>query len=249
MNVQYAIKNDEIYILEVNPRASRTIPFISKSIDVPLAKLATKVMAGKTLKELGFTKEITPKHISVKESVFPFARFPGVDIILGPEMKSTGEVMGIDYDFGNAFVKSQIAAGQILPKSGTVFISVKDRDKDKIIEMAKKIQKMKFKLIATEGTAAHLKEANVKVKRVYKLHEGRPHIVDLIKSDEIDLVINTPSGKGPKEDEIKIRTSALLHKVPVITTVPGALASVSGIEALKKGKLKIKALQDYNKKK
>jgi carbamoyl-phosphate synthase large subunit len=249
MNVQYAIKNDEIYILEVNPRASRTIPFISKSIDVPLAKLATKVMAGKTLKELGFTKERTPKHISVKESVFPFARFPGVDIILGPEMKSTGEVMGIDYDFGNAFVKSQIAAGQILPKSGTVFISVKDRDKDKIIEMAKKIQKMKFKLIATEGTAAHLKEANVKVKRVYKLHEGRPHIVDLIKSDEIDLVINTPSGKGPKEDEIKIRTSALLHKVPVITTVPGALASVSGIEALKKGKLKIKALQDYNKKK
>jgi carbamoyl-phosphate synthase large subunit len=249
MNVQYAIKNDEIYILEVNPRASRTIPFISKSIGVPLAKLATKVMAGKTLKELGFTKEITPKHISVKESVFPFARFPGVDIILGPEMKSTGEVMGIDYDFGNAFVKSQIAAGQILPKSGTVFISVKDRDKDKIIEAAKKIQKMKFKLIATEGTAAYLKEAGLKVKRVYKLHEGRPHIVDLIKSDEIDLVINTPSGKGPKEDEIKIRTSALLHKVPVITTIPGAVASVSGIEALKKGKLKIKALQDYNKKK
>jgi carbamoyl-phosphate synthase large subunit len=249
MNVQYAIKNNEIYILEVNPRASRTIPFISKSIGVPLAKLATKVMVGMSLKELGFTKDITPKHISVKESVFPFARFPGVDIILGPEMKSTGEVMGIDYDFGNAFVKSQIAAGQILPKKGRVFISVKDKDKDKIVETAKKLEKLGFKLVATEGTAASLKNAGVKVKRVYKLHEGRPHIVDLIKSDEIDLVINTPSGKGPKEDEVKIRTSALLHKVPVITTIPGAVASVSGIEALKKGKLKIKALQDYNKKK
>lgn len=249
MNVQYAIKNNEIYILEVNPRASRTIPFISKSIGIPLAKLATKVMVGKSLKELGFTKDKTPKHVSVKESVFPFARFPGVDIILGPEMKSTGEVMGIDYDFGNAFIKSQIAAGQILPKKGKVFISVKDRDKSKIIETAKKLQKLGFKLVATEGTALSLKESGIKVKRVFKLHEGRPHIVDLIKSDEIDLVINTPSGKGPKEDEVKIRTSALLHKIPVITTVPGAVASVSGIEALKKGKLKIKALQDYNKKK
>ena len=247
MNVQYAIKDDEIYILEVNPRASRTIPFISKSIGIPLAKLATKVMVGVSLKELGFTKDITPKHISVKESVFPFMRFPGVDIILGPEMKSTGEVMGIDYDFGKAFIKSQIAAGQILPKKGTVFISVKDKDKNKLTDAAKKLQKLGFKLIATRGTAVSLKEAGVKVKRVYKLHEGRPHIVDLIKSDEINLVINTPSGKGPKEDEIKIRTSALSHKIPVITTVPGAIASVSGIEALKKGKLKIKALQDYNK--
>ncbi len=249
MNVQYAIKNNEIYIIEVNPRASRTIPFISKSIGIPLAKLATKVMVGMSLKELGFTKDVTPKHISVKESVFPFARFPGVDIILGPEMKSTGEVMGIDYDFGNAFMKSQIAAGQILPKKGNVFISVKDKDKIKIIDTAKKLQKLGFKLVATQGTACSLKEAGVKVKRVYKLHEGRPHVVDLIKSDEINLVINTPSGKGPKEDEVKIRTSALLHKIPVITTVPGAVASVSGIEALKKGKLKIKALQDYNKKK
>lgn len=248
MNVQYAVKNGKTYILEVNPRASRTVPFISKSIGVPLAKLATKVMAGLTLKELGFTKEIVPKHISVKESVFPFTRFPGVDIILGPEMKSTGEVMGIDYDFGKAYVKSQIAAGQNLPTKGTVFISVKDKDKSRIIDFSRKLDKMNFKLVATIGTAKTLSDNKIKVKKVYKIHEGRPNVVDMIKSNEINLVINTPSGKESKEDEIKIRSSAVMHNIPCITTIPGALASISGMESLKKSKLEVKALQDYHKK-
>jgi carbamoyl-phosphate synthase large subunit len=248
MNVQYAVKNGKIYVLEVNPRASRTIPLVSKAIGVPLAKLATKVMAGLTLSELGFTNQIIPEHISVKESVFPFSRFPGVDIILGPEMKSTGEVMGIDKSFGRAYVKSQISAGQILPTEGTIFISVKDQDKPKIIPVARKLQKMKFKLIATKGTAEFLSKNNIKIEKVFKLHEGRPHIVDLIKSNEINLVINTPGGKGPKEDEIKIRTNALMHRLPCITTVPGATASVNGIEALRKKKLSILSLQEYHKK-
>ena len=247
MNVQYAIKDGKIYVLEVNPRASRTIPFVSKAIGVPLAKLATKVMVGYNLEELGFTKEVLPKYTCVKESVFPFTRFPGVDIILGPEMKSTGEVMGIDSDFGRAYVKSQIAAGQILPTEGSVFISVKDKDKPRVIPVARKLQDMGFKLLATKGTAESLSKGNINVKPVHKLHEGRPHVVDMIKSDEIHLIINTPSGKGPKEDEIKIRTSAILHKIPCITTIPGALASVNGIESLRKKRLEVKSLQDYHK--
>lgn len=247
MNVQYAIKDNRLYVLEVNPRASRTIPFVSKAIGVPLAKLATQVMVGYSLKQLGFTKEITPKHISIKESVFPFARFPGVDIILGPEMRSTGEVMGIDYDFGKAYAKSQIAAGQILPLEGSVFMSVKDRDKARVETTAKKLDKLGFTLIATQGTADFLSSKGISVKKVYKLHEGRPHVIDMIKSDQIDLVINTPSGKGPREDEVKIRTSALLHRIPCITTVPGAVASVNGISALKKGALNVKSLQSYQK--
>ncbi len=249
MNVQCAVKDGKIYILEVNPRASRTIPFVSKAIGIPLAKLATKVMVGYSLEELGFRKEVIPEYVSVKESVFPFTRFPGVDIILKPEMKSTGEVMGIDQDFGRAYIKSQIAAGQILPTKGVIFISVKDKDKPKVTPIARKLQEMGFKLIATKGTAEYLSKNNVKVKSVHKLHEGRPHIVDMIKGDEIDLVINTPGGKGPKEDEVKIRNNALMHKVPCITTIPGAFASVNGIESLRKKELKIKSLQDYHKNK
>jgi carbamoyl-phosphate synthase large subunit len=248
MNVQYAVKNGQIYVLEVNPRASRTIPFVSKSIGVPLAKLATKVMCGEKLEDLGFVDEIIPEHISVKESVFPFTRFLGVDIILGPEMKSTGEVMGIDEDFGKAYIKSQISAGQVLPTSGTVFISVKDKDKEKIVPVARKLKELGFKLIGTKGTAESLISNGVEIDSVYKLHEGRPHVIDLIKNDEIDLIINTPSGKGPKEDEVKIRTNAVIHRVPCITTIPGALASVNGIKSQKEGKLKVKSIQDYHKK-
>ncbi|PIU42421.1 MAG: carbamoyl phosphate synthase large subunit [Candidatus Omnitrophica bacterium CG07_land_8_20_14_0_80_42_15] len=248
MNIQYAVKNNIVYILEVNPRASRTIPFVSKAIGVPLAGLATKVMLGKTLDELGFTKEKEGKHIAVKESVFPFIRFPGVDAILGPEMKSTGEVMGIDSSFGLAYAKSQIAAGQILPKKGNVFISVKDQDKRNIVFIAKKLGDLGFHLMATSGTADVLKKNDIEVQVLPKLHEGRPNIIDLIKDGKVHLIINTPAGKVTREDEVKIRSSAILHSVPLITTISGAQASVNGIENLiKKEKLDVKPIQAYHK--
>ncbi|MFH1778917.1 MAG: carbamoyl-phosphate synthase large subunit [Candidatus Omnitrophota bacterium] len=247
MNVQYAVKNNVVYVLEVNPRASRTIPFVSKAIGVPLAKLATKVMLGKTLEELGFTKEKEIKHISVKESVFPFIRFPGVDAILGPEMRSTGEVMGIDTTFGAAYTKSQIAAGQKLPTKGNVFISVKNQDKRNIIFVAKKLADLGFKIMATSGTADALRSSDIEVKALPKLHEGqRPNIIDLIKDGKIDLIINTPAGKATKEDETKIRSQAILYGVPLITTVAGAQASVNGIENLiKRPKMHVKSIQEY----
>ncbi len=247
MNVQYAVKNDTVYVLEVNPRASRTIPFVSKAIGVPLAKLTAKVMAGKTLKELGFTKEIIPTHISIKESVFPFTRFAGVDIILGPEMKSTGEVMGIDTEFGRAFAKSQIAASASLPTKGTVFVSVKNKDKRSIIFVAKKLFDMGFDIIATEGTAKALQKSGIKVKPIKKIQEGRPNILDYIKDGKINLIINTPTtGKGPRKDEIRIRSTAVMHGIPCVTTIPGAQASVNGIEALLKGELEVTPIQEYH---
>ncbi len=247
MNVQYAIKDDVVYCLEVNPRASRTIPFVSKAIGVPLAKIAAKVMAGKSLKELGFTKEIIPSHISVKESVFPFSRFAGVDIILGPEMKSTGEVMGIDTDFGRAFAKSQLAAGQNLPLKGNIFISVKNKDKRSIVFIAKKLFDLKFNIFATEGTAKVMEKNGIKVKALKKIAEGKPNILDLIKEGKIDLIINTPSGKTPRADEVKIRSLAVSRGVPCVTTISGAQASVNGIEALMKEGLEVKSLQEYHK--
>jgi carbamoyl-phosphate synthase large subunit len=248
MNVQYAVKNDTIYVLEVNPRASRTIPFISKAIGVPLAKLAAKVMAGMKLSELGFTKEVIPEHISVKESVFPFARFSGVDIILGPEMKSTGEVMGIDADFSMAFAKSQIAAGASLPTKGTVFISVKNKDKRSIIFIAKKLSDLGFSIIATEGTAKVLKKSAIDVMPIQKIQEGRPNILDYMKNGKINLIINTPAtGKAPRKDEIRIRSTAVTQGIPCVTTIPGAQASVNAIEALLKGKLDVKPIQEYHK--
>lgn len=246
MNVQYAVKGDTVYVLEVNPRASRTIPFVSKAIGVPLAKLAAKVMAGMTLKELGFTEEIIPKHISVKESVFPFNRFPGVDIILGPEMKSTGEVMGIDVDFGRAYLKSQLAAGQNLPTKGEVFISVKDKDKNAIVPIAKRLIGLGFNIAATEGTALALENKGVKVKAIPKLAEGHPNVIDLMNKNGITLIINTPSGRIPRADEIKIRSHAIMHGIPCITTIPGAVASVNGIEVLLKNDLEVKSLQEYH---
>jgi len=247
MNVQYAIKDGKAYVLEVNPRASRTVPFVSKAIGVALAKLATKVMLGKKLKDLGFTKEIIPKHVSVKESVFPFNRFPGVDVILGPEMKSTGEVMGIDKDFGRAYIKSQIAAGQNLPKKGNVFISVRDRDKRAIVFIAKKILDLGFRIYSTSGTADALKKNGIGVKVLPKLAEGRPNVLDLMKDGKIQLVINTPSGRIPRQDEQKIRSQVVLYNIPYTTTVSGAQATVNGIETLIKKDLKVKSLQEYHK--
>ncbi len=248
LNIQYAIKNNVVYVLEVNPRASRTIPFVSKVIGTPLANLATKIMLGKTLEELGFTEEKKTDYVAVKESVFPFIRFPGVDAILGPEMKSTGEVMGIDSTFGVAYAKSQIAAGQRLPKKGNVFISVKNQDKRNIVFIAKKLADLGFKIMATSGTGDALMKNDIEVETLPKLHEGRPNIIDLIKDSKVDLIINTPAGKVTKEDEAKIRSQAILYSVPLITTIAGAQASVNGIENLiKRPEVSVKSLQEYHK--
>ena len=246
MNVQYAVKDDTVYVLEVNPRASRTAPFVSKAIGIPLAKLATKIMVGKTLKELGFTKEVIPKHISVKESVFPFNRFPGVDIILGPEMKSTGEVMGIDKDFGRAYIKSQLAAGQKIPLKGNVFISVRDTDKDAIIPIAKGLEKAGFHIYATYGTAGVLKENKIKAQPLRKVADGSPNVMDLMKEGKLQLVINTPSGRVPRQDEVKIRSLVISYNIPYTTTISGAQATLSGIQVLIKKDLSVKSLQEYH---
>ena len=245
MNVQYAVRDDTIYVFEVNPRASRTVPFVSKAIGVPLANIATKVMLGCTLEELGFTKEVKPEHVAVKQSVFPFARFPGVDAVLGPEMKSTGEVMGIDASFGVACAKSLQGAGHVLPMQGTVFISVRNADKRDIIFIAKKLEDLGFDLVATEGTAAALARHDVRVRRLQRISVGRPNVLDLIKDRVIRLIINTVSGKNPRKDEITIRTQAIANGVPLISTVSAAAAFVNGIEALKKRGLTVKSLQEY----
>jgi carbamoyl-phosphate synthase large subunit len=246
LNIQFAVKDDKVFVLEVNPRASRTIPFVSKATGVPLAKLATKVMLGKGLREVGLTHEIVPHHISVKESVFPFNRFPGVDIILGPEMKSTGEVMGIDEGFGRAFAKSQLAAGQLLPTKGTVFVSVKDADKDKVYPVVKQLHEMGFKVLATQGTYQYLKDRGIPNKPVKKIAHGRPHVIDHIKNGDIQLVINTPSGKESAGGSHNIRRAVLRHGLPYATTLSGAAAMASGIAALIKRRLTVKSLQEYH---
>lgn len=247
MNVQYAIKEDVIYCLEVNPRASRTVPFVSKTIGVPLAKLAAKVMAGKTLKELDFTQEIHPDYVAVKESVFPFIKFAGVDIILSPEMRSTGEVMGIDKDFSHAFYKSQDAASTHIPLEGKVFISTKNADKPKVIPIAKKLHELGFSIVATRGTAEVLEKNGIPSQVVTKLGEARPDIGDLIRNQEIKLIVNTPSGKGPFLDESQIRSLAVSLNIPCITTLSAARAAIKGIEAVKSDKgIGIKAIQDYH---
>lgn len=249
MNVQYAVKNGTVYILEVNPRASRTVPFVSKAIGVPLAKLAAKVMAGEKLKGLGFTKEIIPEHICVKESVLPFIKFSGIDITLGPEMKSTGEVMGIDADFSKAYAKSQLAAYQNLPVKGTVFISVKDKDKKPVVvKVARRLTELGFKIISTVGTAKFLEENKVYVRTIRRVSQGRPNLLDLISQGQVDLIINTASGKIPRQDEVRIRSSSVAFGIPVVTTLPGAQACVKGVEALKKHVLGVKPLQAYHNK-
>jgi carbamoyl-phosphate synthase large subunit len=246
MNVQFAVKGEEVYVLEVNPRASRTVPFVSKAIGVPLAKLAAKVMTGKTLRELDFTKEIVPKHYSVKEAVFPFLRYQGIDIALGPEMKSTGEVMGIDVDLGLAYAKSQMAAPPALPTRGNVFISVKDSDKKTVLPVAREFVSLGFGIIATEGTAETLAKARIPVAKVFKLREGRPNVLDRVKNGDINFIINTPSGKIPREDEVRIRNAALAQKIPIMTTLRAAQASANGIRSLQKRKLRVRSLQEYH---
>ncbi len=246
MNVQFAVKENTVYVIEVNPRASRTVPFVSKAIGVPLAKHAAKVMAGMTLEELGFTEEITPPYFSVKVPVFPFSKFTGSDILLSPEMRSTGEVMGVDEDLGFAFVKAYLAAGLKLPKHGQVFISVKNSDKRPIIPEARKLAELGYELIATDGTYRTLKNNGIPVTRVNKVHEGRPHIVDMIKNREIDVVLNTPYGKQQRVDDSNIRSSAVVAGIPVITTRAGISALVSAFAALHRGDFNVKSLQEYH---
>jgi carbamoyl-phosphate synthase large subunit len=246
MNVQYAIKDERLFVLEVNPRASRTIPFVSKATGVPLAKLATKVMLGQSLEELGLTQERLPQHISVKEAVLPFDRFPDVDVLLGPEMKSTGEVMGIASDFGAAYAKAQLGAGQILPTSGTVFISVIDNDKKTVLPVAAKYRDAGFELLATSGTSKFLQDHGIANEMINKVSVGRPHVVDAIKNGQIQLVINTSIGGETRRDGYYIRRNALKYKIPYATTLAGGMAFFTAIQALKKSEVTVKALQDYN---
>ncbi len=247
MNVQYAIKNDKLFVIEVNPRASRTIPFVSKATGIPFAKLAAKIMLGRTLEELGLTQEIVPEHISVKEAVLPFDRFPDVDTLLGPEMKSTGEVMGVDYDFGAAYAKAQEGAGIHLPETGTVFISVQKRDKNAVLSAAHNFVKLGFKIMATSGTWSFFRDNGIESGLINKVSLGRPHVVDAVKNGDIQLIINTGSGDAKKRDGFYIRQAAIKYKIPYATTVAGGVAMCKGIAALKNKKLTVKTIQEYNK--
>jgi carbamoyl-phosphate synthase large subunit len=250
MNVQYAIKDGDIYVLEVNPRASRTVPFVAKVTGIPAAKIAARIMAGESLASFKLKPQSfefsTARHIGVKEAVFPFARFgPAVDTVLGPEMKSTGEVMGIDRDYNVAFVKSQLGGGSRLPKSGTVFASVKDADKARILEPVRLLAGLGFRVLATSGTQRYLAAAGVPAVKVNKVAEGRPHIVDAIKNGEVQLVFNTTEGATALADSRSLRRAALLHKVPYYTTLSGAVAAAQGIKAYLGGDLEVCALQNY----
>ncbi len=245
INIQYAVKGNKVYILEANPRASRTVPFVSKATGLPLAKIAAKLMMGKKLRELGIKERLNLKHVAVKEVVFPFIKLPGVDPVLGPEMKSTGEVMGIDYNFGIAYYKAQLAAGMKLPTKGTVFVSVKEDDKQKILPVVKKLKEMGFTILATEGTAKFLTKNGIDAKVVLKVSQGRPNILDLIINKQVDLIINTPSGKKGKTEGYYIRRAAVDYGIPYITTVSGAMAAVKGIEAVKYT-MTIKSIQEYH---
>ncbi|MHB1346718.1 MAG: carbamoyl-phosphate synthase large subunit, partial [Candidatus Humimicrobiaceae bacterium] len=248
INIQYAVKNSTVYVIEANPRASRTIPFVSKSIKVPLAKIAARVMAGEKLKDIDFKRVDSNNldYFSIKEAVLPFNRFPETDTILGPEMKSTGEVMGIDKNFGIAFAKSQLAVNQKFPSSGTVFISVRDRDKNSMANLAKKISELQFKIITTKGTGEYLESLGIKCDKVLKIREGRPNVLDLIKNGEINFIINTPEGSEARSDGYYLRTAAALLNVPCITTISGASAAIQGIYELKlNSNINVKAIQDY----
>ena len=235
MNIQFAIKGGEIYVLEVNPRASRTVPFVSKATGIPIPKMAAKVMLGRTLDDLGLTKEPWPRHISVKESCFPFVRFPGVDIILGPEMRSTGEVMGVDKNFAMAFAKSQLAVKTVLPKTGKIFMSFADRDKDVGADLASQFHGLGFEILSTPGTAKIFREHGVPVTQVFKVQQGRPNIIDYMKNDEVGLIVNTPSGPGAHEDERKIRGEAVARGVACVTTISAARVVVQAINAMQAG--------------
>ncbi|MBD1944045.1 carbamoyl-phosphate synthase large subunit [Coleofasciculus sp. FACHB-712] len=245
MNIQFAVQGEQVYILEANPRASRTIPYVSKATGVPLAALASRIMAGATLESLDLTEEVLPRHVAVKEAVLPFEKFPGADTLLGPEMRSTGEVMGIDVDFGRAFAKAALAAGQRLPLSGTVFVSMNDRDKAAAVPVVRDLIELGFHIVATVGTRKVLREHGLEVDVVLKLHEGRPHVLDAIKNNKIQLIITTPSGEEAQADGRLIRRSALTYKIPMITTIAGAKATAAAIRALQSAPLEVKALQDY----
>ncbi|MDA0336097.1 MAG: carbamoyl-phosphate synthase large subunit, partial [bacterium] len=246
MNVQYAIHDDQVYVLEVNPRASRTVPFVSKATGMPLAKIAARVMVGQSLRQQGLTNVPTPKHISVKEAVLPFNKFPGADGILGPEMKSTGEVMGIGPTFGEAFLKAQMGAGSMLPLQGKVFISVNNRDKAGVVDVARRLHDAGFTLVATDGTRMHLEANGIPAERILKIHEGRPHVEDAIRSREVVLVINSPLDEQSQHDDLHVRRAAIMNGVPYTTTLAGATAAVAGIEAHLRTPLSVKALQDYH---
>jgi carbamoyl-phosphate synthase large subunit len=245
MNIQFAVKDGDVYLLEVNPRASRTVPFVSKATGRPLAQIAAKVMAGQSLTDLGISGEIIPDYISVKEAVFPFVKFPGVDTLLGPEMKSTGEVMGIDYDFGNAYAKSQLGAGVKLPRSGKIFISVKDADKEAILEPTRKLIAAGFSIVATKGTAEYLNQQGIVAESINKVKEGRPHCVDAIKSGEICLVFNTTMGAQSVSDSYSIRRSVIIYEIAYFTTMEGIKAGTDGILAMLRENLDVKPLQEY----
>ncbi len=244
MNIQFAVKGGEVYVLEVNPRASRTVPFVSKATGLNLAQAAARVMVGRSLENQGVTTEPIPRYVSVKEAVFPFAKFPGVDIVLGPEMRSTGEVMGIDTDFASAFAKSQLAALSRLPSRGTVFVSVAERDRQAVVPISRRLSTMGFRLIGTSGTVGTLLQHGIDVATIRKIREGRPNLLDHLANGTIDLIVNTPSGKGARTDEGRIRASAVSHGVPCITTIAGARAAVAAMERLREGKLNVYALQD-----
>jgi carbamoyl-phosphate synthase large subunit len=246
MNLQFAVQGEQVFIIEANPRASRTVPFVSKVVGTPLAQVAARVMSGKTLAELGVTAEKIPSHISVKEAVLPFNKFPGTDTILGPEMRSTGEAMGIDQDFGRAFGKSQLSANQKLPMEGTVFVSMNDRDKSAVVPIVKEFLDLGFKVIATAGTQAILQSHGLEVEAVLKLHEGRPHILDAIKNEQVQFIINTPSGSEAQADGRLIRRSALDYKVPIVTTLAGAKATAAAIKAIQREPMGVQSIQDYH---
>ncbi len=246
INIQYALLDERVYVLEVNPRASRTAPFVSKATGIPLAKVATKIIAGKTLSALGLPIEKSLNYVAVKEAVFPFSKFPEVDPLLGPEMRATGEVMGIDANFGLAFYKSQDAAGMKLPLEGVILITVSDKDKPQIVSVAKKFKELGFKIMATAGTCEYLLNRGVKTHKIFKLHESRPHIADFIKNGQINMVVNTPIGKGAKYDDSYIRKTAIRNNITYITTIAGAKAAAEGIEAVKQKSIKIKSIQEYH---
>ena len=245
MNIQFAVQGEQVYIIEANPRASRTVPFVAKATGVPLAGYAARIMSGETLAGLNYTEEVIPTHIAVKEAVLPFDKFPGTDTILGPEMRSTGEVMGIDIDFGRAYAKAALAAGQKLPLTGKVFVSMNDRDKLAVVPVVRDLIDLGFKIIATSGTQRVLEEHGLVVESVLKLHEGRPHVVDIIKNGQIQLIINTPSGEEAQADGKLIRRTALVYKIGMVTTIAGAKATTAAIKSLQSQPMEVKALQDY----
>jgi carbamoyl-phosphate synthase large subunit len=246
MNVQWAVRGPKVYILEANPRASRTVPFVSKAVGQPLAKFAARLMLGETLAQVGVKERLDPPYFSVKAPVFPFNKFQGVDTLLGPEMKSTGEVMGIDARFGTAFAKAMIGAGNALPREGKVFVSVRDEDKRLITPLIDRLHGLGFEIVATSGTARALQNAGIPVQRVFKLHEGRPNVLDMVVNREVRLVINTPSGRRERSDDRLIRSSSVSHRIPCITTLAAAAATIQGLEAWLKKPLAVSPLQQYH---